>query len=701
MQRGGMNLNQRFIGPTPASRWLAVLTILIVGVTAQSQTVFVVDQFNPTGAVGNNYASGQITNVWTNWFGNAFQSLAWDPASDASNNPASGSLKITADFNGAKATSNQFEVYDGLHGVIPTLSGLQYTNFQCDVRFAPNSATVTAYGQSIFGHLEFGVVTSGYGQDYFGGIDVPAGNPNWVHVSLPLNAVADTNLLGINDVLIHMYGSYYGTPGLSGPTVLWVDNIQFTGATLPATNCVVDWHEVHQRIDGFGASSAWNGNWTTAQADMFFSTNSGIGLSLLRSRIAPDGSTVETGIMKLAQARGARVWSTPWSPPAIYKSTNSVNGGSFVASPAHYQGYANQLAGYVTAMKNQYGINIYGVSIQNEPNYATTYESCLWTAQQFHDFIPYLATALTNHGVGTTQILLAETSYWNFDLTTSAMNDAATAGHVDILAAHNYGSTAAPVNNQGKPLWETEDSTFDPFDGSITNAMYWAGQIHAFLTVAQVNAWHFWWLIPAGSDNEGLTDVSGNPTKRMYVLGNYSRFVRPGYYRIGVANNAYTSVSAYKDANSGSFAIVAINSGFSPVTQTFNLANFDAGSVTPWLTSGSASLAKQPVIKVTNSVFTYPLPPLSVVTFVGQAFVAPFNISVMPGPVNRSALVLHWNSVAGASYSVLKTNRLSGIETNWPVLQTGYPAGGAAGGSLSYTDATVNASPAYFRLRSP
>lgn len=71
---------------------------------------------------------------------------------------------------------------------------------------------------------------------------------------------------------------------------------------------VVDWNDVHQRIDGFGASSAFlNVNWTKAQADMFFSTTNGIGLSLLRTRITPTGAADGTGIMRLAQARGARI----------------------------------------------------------------------------------------------------------------------------------------------------------------------------------------------------------------------------------------------------------------------------------------------------------------------------------------------------------------------------------------------------------
>ena len=98
-------------------------------------------------------------------------------------------------------------------------------------------------------------------------------------------------------------------------------------AARAAPQCVVDWKDVHQQIDGFGASSAFlTATWTTAQADMFFSTNTGMGLSLLRAQIQPGGFTRanEIALMRLAQARGARVWSTPWTPQASFKDNNST-----------------------------------------------------------------------------------------------------------------------------------------------------------------------------------------------------------------------------------------------------------------------------------------------------------------------------------------------------------------------------------------
>ncbi|MGO9587392.1 MAG: hypothetical protein ACLP2Y_14450 [Limisphaerales bacterium] len=442
-----------------------------------------------------------------------------------------------------------------------------------------------------------------------------------------------------------------------------IDNLTLAMAFPTTVQCAVNWNDVHQSIDGFGASSAWTApNLSDSQADMFFSTNNGIGLSLLRNRIAPDGTTLELVTMQKAQARGARVWSTPWSPPAIYKDTNSVNGGDFVSSASNYEGYASQLAAYAANMKNN-GVNLYAVSIQNEPDAWTSYESCLWTAQQFHDFLPYLYDALAASNAASTKILMPEYSRWQFNLATNAMNDTSTAAMVGVLAAHSYGSLAAPVNNYGKALWETEVCTTDAFDGSITNALYWAGQIHAFMTVAQVNAWHYWWLIPGGTDNEGLTDQTGNPAKRMYVLGNYSRFVRPGYYRIGVTNTANsTLVSGYKDPVSGNFAIVAINPNSGSVTQVFNFTGFTAGTVTPWITSGALSLAQQSAQAVNGTAFTNVLPALSVSTFVGQD-VAPPTLGATKQGGN---IILFWATNA-TGYSLRCATNL--VSTNWsPVL---------------------------------
>jgi O-glycosyl hydrolase len=331
-------------------------------------------------------------------------------------------------------------------------------------------------------------------------------------------------------------------------------------------------------------------------------------------------------MMQMARVRGARVWSTTWSPPAAFKDSNSVNGGNFRGGAATNQAYASQLARYVASMKTQ-GINLYALSIQNEPDYNTTsYESCLWSAQMFHEFIPYLYNTLAASNVSATRIMCAEQASWRLTLATTSMSDITTSNMVNILAAHGYSSFATVQNRFGKALWETEDSKLSsagPFDGSMTDGLYWAARIHSFLTVAEVNAWNYWWLISNNPDNEGLTDQSGNPAKRMYVLGQFSRFVRPDFYRLNATKNGTALISAYKDSASPAFAIVAINTNAaSALNQTFTLTNvITTDSITPWITSDTLSLAKQPDISVSNSTFMYVLPARSVVTFVGRAVV--------------------------------------------------------------------------------
>jgi O-glycosyl hydrolase len=436
---------------------------------------------------------------------------------------------------------------------------------------------------------------------------------------------------------------FYAEVTTSANAAYYFDDVNIEAEMpVPTTNgqCTVNWTNVFQRIDGFGASSAWRSTWSSSVANQFFSTNTGIGLSLLRTRIAPDGTTVENSLMQMARDRGAKVWSTPWSPPTAYKTTNSVNGGYFVSSAANYQGYASQLARYVVNMKNTYGVTIHALSVQNEPNYITTYESCGWSAQQIHDFIPYLSATLAASNVASTKIMLPESANWDSapGLYTTTMTDATTAPLVSIIASHNYvannnaGDQTAPaaLNSYGAALWETEVSTFDAFDGSITNGIYWAKRIHAFLTIAQVNAWHYWWL--SGANNEGLANSSDVLAKRAYAVGQFSRFVRPDFYRIGVVSNTGPlQISAYKEPTNGAVAIVVINSSTNAVAQTFNLSGFSVTNVTPWLTSASASLASQSLVAVNGPTFTNTIPPLSIVTFVGQIVVSnsePTNITL-------------------------------------------------------------------------
>lgn len=418
--------------------------------------------------------------------------------------------------------------------------------------------------------------------------------------------------------------------------------ILFAWSHSPRT-AVINWTEVHQIIDGFGGSCAdFDEPLPSEMADFFFTT-SGIGLSLLRIQVVPSvadckasfgggeclevgsGATIlkgELAIAKQAVARGVTVWSTPWSPPASMKDNGSfINGGKLL--PNYYSAWAESLASYVKLL-NSDGVPIYAMSVQNEPDLTTGYGSATFSGQELHDFVPYLHSALKSAGMEKTKIMIAEDSKWDFSLTNGAMADPKVASDVGILAAHGYGSarTVKPAN-YGKQVWQTEDSSQSSvFDGSMTDALLWASKIHAYLAAAEVNAWHWWFLSDGpkygnGTDNSALTDINLKYPKRTYVMGQWSKFVRPGWCRIGVSYSGPLQITAFKDPGNRSFAIVVVNSGSKAVPQTFSLNEFSAESVTPWVTSGTLSLAAQTPVSVGGPSFTYTLPASSVTTFSG------------------------------------------------------------------------------------
>jgi O-glycosyl hydrolase len=131
-----------------------------------------------------------------------------------------------------------------------------------------------------------------------------------------------------------------------------------------------------------------------------------------------------------------------------------------------------------------------------------------------------------------------------------------------------------------KEIWQTEMSgvkwwpeqgtgTGGSLKGSdtIETAVAVAGWIHSALTVGEASAWLWWWYSAYNTDdNEGLlVQNSSKLTRRYYALGNYSKFVRPGYTHVHVTGTAPTDVllSAYKGSD-GTVVVVAINKGPRP-----------------------------------------------------------------------------------------------------------------------------------------
>ena len=157
-----------------------------------------------------------------------------------------------------------------------------------------------------------------------------------------------------------------------------------------AGTAVVDFGTPEQTIRGFGASEAWFGVLPNAQITALYGIASNqVGLSIMRLHIAPTTWTSSTQTAatsawtaeltngKAAQALGATVFASPWSPPASMKSNNSTNEGSLSASS--YADFANYLQAYSNYAANQ-GVSLYVISVAEMSRIGIRVFKTGWTA---------------------------------------------------------------------------------------------------------------------------------------------------------------------------------------------------------------------------------------------------------------------------------------------------------------------------------
>jgi glucuronoarabinoxylan endo-1,4-beta-xylanase len=382
----------------------------------------------------------------------------------------------------------------------------------------------------------------------------------------------------------------------------------------------VNFTDVHQRIDGFGAADVWLGTLSDSLADLFFSPTNGIGLSILRVGIDVNGNDISAySNATKAAARGAVVWGAPWSAPGAWKDNGTTTNGGHLL-PADYDAWASRLAGFAATLKANSGVSLYGISAQNEPDYTASYDSMIYTNQEMTNFVKVLGPKLAALNPRP-KLMMPEVSSWGnaWGFSSSVLSDSVAASYLDIIAAHQYAGVSAPQTS-ARPIWETEQSSFEGFDPSIGNGLMVARWIHDAITIGNVNAWHYWWLVGLNGDDEGLIGYSGNSTitKRLYTVGNFSKFVRPGFNVVGVTGApGGVSVTAYENVSTGAFVIVAINQNGGPVSFSATLNGLTASTVTPWETSATLNLAQQSPLTITAGSFSTTLDGSSVTSFVG------------------------------------------------------------------------------------
>jgi glucuronoarabinoxylan endo-1,4-beta-xylanase len=393
----------------------------------------------------------------------------------------------------------------------------------------------------------------------------------------------------------------------------------FGFSILKMNPAVVYIDSTQQVISGFGGANVLifgRPDMTPAEIQTAFGTGPGqLGFSIMRVSIPPDSTQWKADVpsAKLAYQLGAKIIATPWTPPAWMKTDKSLVGGS--VDTGAYGAYAAYLKAFADTMASN-GAPLYAISVQNEPDYDASYQSCLWNGTQFLEFMKYYAPQ-----VGT-PVLMPESASMNYSLSDSTLNDSAACANTAFVAEHIYGATPAPYPlaiSKGKQVWMTEylingtakDGT--NLDTTWTGAMMTAKSISDCMN-SSMSAYVWWYILRY----YGPIGETGQITRKGYVMSQFSRFVRPGYYRVFATATPQPNV--YLTAYSGGTktVIVVINMNSSATMQSFTLENGTATSFTPCVTSSSKNCVQGNSLTVTNGSFTATLDGSSITTFVSN-----------------------------------------------------------------------------------
>jgi O-glycosyl hydrolase len=147
-------------------------------------------------------------------------------------------------------------------------------------------------------------------------------------------------------------------------------------------------------------------------------------------------------------------------------------------------------------------------------------------------------------------------------------------------------------------------------------------KVNTDLTVSDVVSWCWWLAVSEGDYKDGLIYVDPvtktfQTAKMLWALGNFSKFVKQGYIRIGAQDgSALTAAgiqsSAYMSPDGKTTVVVAINPGLSD--REIGIGGFSAGQTEIYVTDAQHDVSEP--YGETDSFGGFNMPAQSVVTFI-------------------------------------------------------------------------------------
>jgi glucosylceramidase len=396
-----------------------------------------------------------------------------------------------------------------------------------------------------------------------------------------------------------------------------------------------------------------------------------------------------------------KILATPWSPPRWMKTNNSWFGGNLQTQ--YYAAYAKYFVKYFAAMQAQ-GISIWGITPQNEPENPNNEPSMLMNSTEQKNFInTQLGPQMAAAGYGNIKIIAFDHNCDNTAYPIDVLNNSS---YVDGAAFHlylgNISAMSTVRNATNKNVYFTEQYTGS--GGSFSGDFGWHMQN---VVIGSTNNWAKTVLEWNAANNSSLgphtpggcntclgavtVNNSTSYTKNVayYIIGQISKFVKPGALRINSSSTNGSILSVGFKNPDGSIALLVYNSGSANTikivsgSSAFNYTVPAASAVTfNWATSAPVAVTGVSVSPTSASIATGSTTQLT-------ATVAPSNAT------NKN---VNWSSSNTAVATVNSSGLVTGISQGTATITVTTVDGSKTATSTITVTASSSTFPGYYDI---
>jgi len=386
----------------------------------------------------------------------------------------------------------------------------------------------------------------------------------------------------------------------------------------------IDLDKEHQTIAGFGGFGCQNFPWTNGP----FTSNrfiddiiNDLGVTIIRDEVptnlevtndnddpnvldleaynvdqaydghhAPLSTRVQFYKDVLAAYPEMKFIATVWSPSPWMKANKMLDNGTEQNSAPdynpnpdqnsnqllaeHYDEFAEFCVAYVKILKQETGVDLYALSIQNEPRFSQFYQSCLYNGAALRDVLKVVGQRFEDEGLHTKLFVPEDVGYLGgvTSMIEPILQDPDARKFVDMIAVHGYAFDGITAGSQDAqtwnamynwgapfdiPLWMTETSGFE---NNMQGAINLAKGMYTALKHGNLEAWVFWTMSGGQQvDRYTLMDVNGNKSKRYFVSKNFYKFIRPGAIRTEASSLENLLALSFRHPDNGQATVVLIN----------------------------------------------------------------------------------------------------------------------------------------------